>query len=456
MSKTGAIILAAGKGTRMKSDLPKVLHKVAGKSMVQQVASACRRAQIDELLFVVGHKAEEVKNALGTQFFYALQEPQLGTGHAVMVALPVLPDDIDTVFVLCGDTPLLSEDTLKAMAVQFAEQKATCTILTAEMDHPFGYGRILRDPLGRIKGIVEEKDATDEERKITEINAGVYCFHTDSLRLAVADLQNDNAQGEYYLTDVVKWFYEHGKLVNSYLASDTMEILGINDRVQLAQADAVMRRRKCIQLMKDGVTIVDPDSTYIEMDVQIGQDTIIEPDTYLRGNTVIGSHCHIGPQADISDCQMGDACRIFRSVLVDSQLGNACQVGPFCYIRPKTVLADRVKAGHFVELKKTQVGEGSKIPHLSYMGDAIIGAGVNIGCGSITCNYDGMNKFITQIEDGAFIGCNTNLVAPVVVHKNAYIAAGSTIDKEVPEDALAIARTRQENKENWQRPQKKQ
>lgn len=449
MSRLTAIVLAAGKGTRMHSQLPKVLHPVNGKAMAAHVIAAAREGGAQKILLVAGHEAEEVQAALGTELKYVIQSPQLGTGHALQIALPALDEDCRDILVLCGDTPLLMGETLKKLYQSHQETGASCTVLSALLPDAAGYGRIIRGQDGRVEAIVEHKEASPEQREIKEINTGTYCFCLEDIRPLVHELNNQNTQGEYYITDLIAALAAQGKKVNALAMEDSSQILGVNDRAQLAEAAAILRQRKNARLMAEGVTIIDPQTTYIESDCQIGADTIIEPNTYLRGQTIIGENCHIGPDADLQDCQIGGGSRVNRALLIECQAGADCNIGPYTYIRPGTVLGQGVKAGGFVELKKAQVDEGSKIPHLSYIGDAVIGKDVNIGCGSITCNYDGYHKHLTIIEDGAFIGSNTNFIAPVRIGKNAHVAAGSTITENVPRDALAVARGRQRNIEGW-------
>lgn len=443
------MILAAGKGTRMKSTLPKVLHPVAGKPMIEHVMALTDAVCKQKPIVVVGHGAQTLVDALGERASYVVQEPQLGTGHAVQQGYPLLPDASDGVFIICGDTPLLRQETIMAMREKFTVELPGCVLLTALLDDPTGYGRIVRDATGNICRIVEEKDATPAEKAISEVNTGTYIFNGAALGEALASLKNDNAQGEYYLTDTISYLAAQGKPVLSVVCEDFAETLGVNDRVQLAQASAILRQRKNIALMRSGVTLIDPFNTYIDWDVVIGPDTLIEPGCSLRGVTVIGSGCYIGPHCDITDSRIGNHCHLQQAVLLSAQAGDGCRIGPFAYLRPGACLADGVKVGDFVEVKNSQVGKGSKLPHLSYIGDACIGEKVNIGCGTITCNYDGYEKHQTIVKDGAFIGSNTNLVAPVTVGVDAFVAAGSTITKEVPDGALAVARGEQKVKEEW-------
>jgi len=446
MSKIHAVVLAAGQGTRMKSKLYKVLHPVCGKPMVQHVVDTMASMQVEDIVVVVGHGADAVRAKLGEGVAYAIQEEQLGTAHAVQQAAPFLRDKEGTTFLLYGDVPLLSAETLSALLTYHEEQQAAATVLTAVLSDPTGYGRIVRDEAGEVLRIVEHKDAAPEERAIREINTGIYCFDNRKLWEALAHVKNDNAQGEYYVTDVVGILRDAGEKVAAFEAADPDETMGVNDRVQLSEAEAYMRRRIAVGHMRKGVTILDPSSTYIEADVTIAADTVIHPGTFLRGRTTIGADCVIGPQADLTNVEVGDGVSLIYAVMVDARVEQESTIGPFAYVRPGSVIGPKAKIGDFVELKNAKIGEGSKVPHLSYVGDAEIGDGVNIGCGTITVNYDGAVKHKTVVRDGAFIGCNSNLVAPVSVGLNAYVAAGSTITQDVPDNALAIARERQVNK----------
>lgn len=449
MEKCFAVILAAGQGTRMKSKLYKVLHPVCGKPMVQHVIDNVSKLQVDEIITVVGHGAEKVKSELGEQTLYVLQEQQLGTAHAVLQAAQYLEGKEGTTIVVCGDTPLITSETFEKLLKHHLETKAKATILTAEADDPTGYGRVIRNVEGLVEKIVEHKDATESERLVTEINTGTYCFDNASLFEALKHVNNDNAQGEYYLPDVIEILKEKGEIISAFQTDSFEETLGVNDRIALSQAELIMKRRINQKHMKNGVTIVDPDNTYISADAEIGQDTVIYPGTVIIGKTVIGEECEIGPNSEIKDCQIGHNTNIRHSVVHDSQIGNQVNIGPFAHIRPASVIDDGVKIGNFVEVKKSKIGKESKASHLSYIGDAEVGNGVNLGCGSITVNYDGKNKYLTKIEDGAFIGCNSNLIAPVTIGEGAYVAAGSTITDDVPGSALSIARARQVNKERY-------
>ena len=450
--KTTAIILAAGQGTRMKSKLPKVLHKVLGKPMVQWVIDCLTDAGVTKKIAVLGHGGEQVAEVVTEQASIVYQIEQLGTGHAVMQGVIALDPDNDHVIVICGDTPLLQADTIKALLKKHQDEKNVVTVLTAQASDPTGYGRIVRDKQ-QITAIVEQKDATETERMITEINTGTYCFDQQFLLQYLSALTTDNAQKEYYLTDLIKVANQNQLPVGGYQLSDFSESLGVNNRVQLAQAEHILRQRKCREVMLDGVTLIDPATTYIGADVVIGNDTVIYPNVVLDGRTVIGSDNIIGMNCRFVDSTIGDNNDIQSTAIIESKVGSGCKIGPMAYLRPGTVLDDHVKIGDFVEVKKSRIGAGTKIPHLSYVGDAIIGSGVNIGCGSITCNYDGVNKYQTIIRDGAFIGSNTNLVAPVTVEEKAFIGAGSTITKDVPADTLAVVRGELRMKEEWSKRQ---
>ncbi|PJN89210.1 bifunctional UDP-N-acetylglucosamine diphosphorylase/glucosamine-1-phosphate N-acetyltransferase GlmU [Bacillus sp. mrc49] len=449
MSNRYAIILAAGQGTRMKSKLYKVLHPVCGKPMVQHVIDHVNQLQIEDIVTVIGHGAEKVQEQLGDSCKYALQDQQLGTAHAVMQAESVLSGKSGTTLVICGDTPLIKAETMEELIALHERSQAKATILTAYADNPTGYGRVLRGEGGLVEKIVEHKDASDEERYVKEINTGTYCFDNQALFSALKKVSNENVQGEYYLPDVIEILKQEGETVTAFQSSDFEETLGVNDRVALSQAEQILRKRINESHMRNGVTIIDPLTTFIEADVQIGQDTVIKPGSCIKGNSVIGQDCIIGPNTEISDCEIGDGTEIFQSVVHESSIGSAVKIGPFAHVRPHSDIHDSVKIGNFVEIKKAVFGNGSKASHLSYIGDAEVGENVNIGCGSITVNYDGKNKHLTKIEDNVFIGCNSNLVAPVTIGEGAYVAAGSTITQDVPQEALSVARARQVNKEDY-------
>ncbi|QAV21621.1 bifunctional UDP-N-acetylglucosamine diphosphorylase/glucosamine-1-phosphate N-acetyltransferase GlmU [Paenibacillus chitinolyticus] len=447
--KLMAIVLAAGQGKRMKSKLYKVLHSVCGKPMVGHVLDTLEHIQTEKTIVIVGHGAEAVKGYLGDRAEYALQEQQLGTGHAVLQAKDVIGAEDGVTFVVCGDTPLVRPETLEKMLLLHKEKGAAGTILTAEMTDATGYGRIIRGEGGRVDRIVEQKDCSPEEAAVREINTGTYCFDNHKLFEALENVKNENAQGEYYLTDVVGILKNAGEIVEAYCTPDEAEAIGVNDRIALSEAETLMRQRINRGHMVGGVTFIDPSQTYIEKDVVIGPDTILYPGTTLRGKTFIGSECVIGPNTEICDSTLGDEVTVKQSVLQEAKIGSHANVGPFAYLRPGTDLGEHVKIGDFVEIKNAKLGEGSKVSHLSYVGDAVIGKNVNFGCGAITVNYDGFNKSLTEVGDDAFIGSNVNLIAPVKVGDGAYVVAGSTITHNVEDNDLAIARERQTNKKGY-------
>ncbi len=449
MSNRYAVVLAAGQGTRMKSSLYKVLHPVLGKPMVQHVIDQLKPLQLNEIITIVGHGAETVQDQIGDDSQFVIQEEQLGTGHAVQQADSILEQQEGTTLVVCGDTPLLTKDTLESLLTYHEEEGAKATLLTAHAEDPTGYGRIVRSEDGNVARIVEQKDASEEVQQIQEINTGVFCFDNKALFETLKLVSNDNAQGEYYLPDVIEILKGQNEKIAAYQTPRFEETLGVNDRVALSRAEDAMKRRTNEYHMRNGVTIIDPGHTYIGLDVQIDQDAVIYPGSVIEGNTTIATGVEVGPHTEIKNCSIGQDTVIKQSVAHDSQIGSSVNIGPYAHIRPSSELGDEVKVGNFVEVKKASFGKGSKASHLSYIGDAEVGEGVNIGCGTITVNYDGTNKHLTKIEDEAFIGCNSNLVAPVNVGKGAYVAAGSTITEDVPESALSIARSRQTNKEGY-------
>ncbi|WP_039835475.1 bifunctional UDP-N-acetylglucosamine diphosphorylase/glucosamine-1-phosphate N-acetyltransferase GlmU [Paenibacillus sonchi] len=447
--KRMAVVLAAGQGKRMKSKLYKVLHPVCGKPMVGHVLDTVKATGCQRTVVVVGHGAEKVKAYVGQDAEYVLQETQLGTGHAVKQAKDLLGGEAGTTIVICGDTPLVTAETLEGLMALHEGQNAAATVLTAVMDQPAGYGRIIRGEDGGVQKIVEQKDCTPEEAAVNEINTGTYCFDNAKLFAALDKVTNNNNQQEYYLTDVIGILRAQGDIVLGYQAHDAAESIGVNDRLALSEAESLMRQRINRQHMLNGVTIIDPASTYIAADVVIGADTTLYPGTVLKGKTVIGEDCIIGPSSEIENCVIMNGAEVKHSVLNQAQVGARTSVGPFAYLRPGAVLGEEVKIGDFVEIKNASIGDGSKVSHLSYVGDATVGKNVNVGCGAITVNYDGYNKSRTEIGDDAFIGSNVNLVAPVTVGKGAFVVAGSTITRSVSENDLAIARVRQENKPGY-------
>ncbi|WP_436963040.1 bifunctional UDP-N-acetylglucosamine diphosphorylase/glucosamine-1-phosphate N-acetyltransferase GlmU [Staphylococcus succinus] len=444
-----AIVLAAGKGTRMKSKKYKVLHEVAGKSMIEHVVDNVKRSGVEQLVTIVGHGAESVKETLGDASLYSFQEEQLGTAHAVKMASEHLQDKQGTTLVVCGDTPLITTETLKALVDHHEQNQAQATVLSATAPNPFGYGRILRDSDNHLVKIVEQKDATENEREINEISSGIFAFDNQVLFDKLNHVKNNNVQSEYYLPDVLSLILEDKGSVEVYHTDDFDEIMGVNDRLMLSEAESAFRQRINEYHMKNGVTIIDPATTYIGVNVKIGEDTVIEPGVKLVGYSEIGEDVIIGQYTEITNSSIGSNVTIKQSVINESNVDDYATVGPFAQLRPGADLGKKVKVGNFVEVKKSIIKDGAKVPHLSYIGDAEIGERTNIGCGSITVNYDGINKFKTSIGDDVFIGCNTNLVAPVTLGNRAFVAAGSTITDNVPNDSLALGRARQTTKEGY-------
>jgi len=436
----------------MKSVQPKVLHPLAGRPLIEHVLRTVDELSAASTILVVGHGAEEVTTALSSwpTLQFVVQSPQLGTGHALLQTRSALTGKTGTVLLLYADVPLLQSGTLARLIDAHQSARAAATVLTAELDDPYGYGRIVRDRSGKIVRIVEERDASGEERAIREINSGIYTFALAPLFEALDGLAADNAQGEYYLTDLVSIYRRRNQRVETLLIGAPDEIRGVNSRVDLAELGRVLRARKNRALMLDGVTLDDPLTTYVDEDVEVGSDTVIAPGVLLEGRTRIGQGCRIGPGARLTNAIVADHVTVRdRSIIVDSTVERGAVIGPFAHIRPQSIVGENAHVGNFVELKKTTLGRGSKANHLAYLGDATIGDAVNIGAGTITCNYDGVGKHPTVIEDEVFIGSDSQLIAPVRVGRGAYVAAGSSITADVPPDSLAIARGRQENKPGW-------
>ncbi len=446
MDGVTAVILAAGDAKRMRSRQPKVLHPLCGRPLIGYVLRAAR-VVADRIVMVVGPNAEGVRAAAGEAITFVEQRERLGTGHAVLQARPSC--GAGTVLVLAGDMPLLTSETLERLVNHHATAGAAATVLTAVLDRPQGYGRILRQG-GRVKRIVEERDATDDQKKIAEINMSVYCFDARRLWKALAEVRPDNDQGEYYLTDTIGTLAKAGGRIEAVAVADPVEALGINDRKQLATVAAILRRRILDRLMAEGVTILDPTSTYIEDTVTIGPDTTVYPNVLIEGVTTIGRDCVIASGCQLTASRLGDRVKLKPyCVLTEASVEDEAQLGPFCHLRPQARIGSRARIGNFVEVKKSRIGRGSKANHLAYIGDATVGENVNIGAGAITCNYDGAAKHETTIDDGAFIGTNTSLVAPLTVGAGAYIGSGSVITKDVPPGALAVERSQQIVKEGW-------
>lgn len=448
MGKLNTIILAAGYGKRMKSKLPKVLHKVSGVPMIQHVVDLAKHIESDNVICVVGHGRELVEGLLeGQNLIFVEQAVQLGTGHAVRMADAYI--DTGDVLVLFGDAPLLSEMTLRAFIEHHRVGGYHASLISTIFEDPAGYGRIVRDTTNNFDRIVEHKDASEVQLSIKEINSGIGLFDANLLKEALTDLKNDNSQGEYYLTDVFEVIKNKGGKISAYITNDNTEVMGVNDRLALAEAESYHQNKIKRHWMVEGVTMVSPESIYIEKHVQIGQDTILHQGTQLKGKTIIGEDCIIGPYADIVDTEIGNRVKVKHSTIMESKIDDKSVIGPYAYLRPKSIVGKDVKIGDFVEVKNSTIGDGSKISHLTYVGDGKVGKNVNLGCGVVFVNYNGLSKGLTEVDDDAFIGCNTNLIAPVKVGKKAYVAAGSTITEDVPDGALAIARERQVNKTDW-------
>ncbi len=448
MSKLKAVILAAGAGTRMVSDTPKVLHKVLDRSMLAYVIEAAMEAGAEDICVVVGHKADVVMENTNYKVTYVEQREQLGTGHAVMQAEEFIGEE-GNILILFGDTPLIKGTTLKTMVDYHKKSNNSATVLSTKLEDPTGYGRIIRNENNTFVKSVEHKDATDKERSVNEINSGMYCFEAETLKKALKTITPHNAQGEYYLPDAVLYILENQLKADALVIDDYEEILGVNSRIQLAEATKIMQKRINEKHMNNGVTMINPDQVYIGKDALIGKDTVIYPNTFLEGTTEIGEHCAVGPNTRIYFSKVGTHTKIEQSTVLRSKIGDRTNVGPYAYIRPDSDIGDEVKIGDFVEIKNASIGNNTKVSHLTYIGDADVGEYVNFGCGTVVVNYDGVSKHRTTIKDHAFIGCNTNLISPVKVEEKAYTAAGSTITLDVPPYSLGIARARQVIIENW-------
>lgn len=444
-----AVVMAAGKGTRMKSDRPKVLHEIAGEPLLGHVLHTLAAVDLVDTFVIVGHGGDQVREMLPADVRVVEQREQLGTGHAVDQVTPHLANFGGQVLILSGDVPLLGAETLRAMIALHEESEAVVTLLSTQLPDPTGYGRVLRDGGGRVVGIVEHKDATDSQRSIREGNLGTYLASWPLLREALAALTPNNAQGEYYLTDAIAHLVQAGHHVACHLTDDPLEGEGVNTRAQLARLQAAYQRRTAERWMVEGVTVVNPDTTIIGPRVQLGRDTVVEPGAILLGDTTVGERCLIGAYSQLRDVSCGDEVEVLHSYLVDATVGDGTHIGPYAHLRQGATLGRNVRLGNFVEVKKSTIGDGSKAAHLAYLGDAEVGAKVNIGCGVITVNYDGTKKCKTTIRDHAFVGSNSNLIAPVTIEEAGYVAAGSTITDDVPAGALAVGRGRQVNKEGW-------
>jgi bifunctional UDP-N-acetylglucosamine pyrophosphorylase/glucosamine-1-phosphate N-acetyltransferase len=458
LTSTTAVILAAGQGTRMKSGHPKVLHQILGRPMITYIIDTLKSIGVTDILLVVGYQSEKVMAALADEGVrFVVQEPQLGTGHAVQVAMDAVPSDADTILVLCGDVPLIGGDSIAALYQLHRHAAAAVTVQTVELPDGAHYGRVVRDEEGRVMDVLQAKDSKDRPDilAIREINTGAYCFEAAFLRQALEELKVSPVTGEIYLTDVIHVARHHGRSAEALIDPDWPNLLGINSRKELAEATRTLKIRVNETHMANGVTLVDPDSTYIGPQVTIGRDTVIYPNVFLSGRTAIGENCLIEPNVKISDATLADNVYVkMGSVITESLLAAGVQVGPYSHLRPLSDLREGARVGNFVEVKKSILHPGVKANHLTYLGDAEVGARTNVGAGTITCNYDGVSKHKTIIEEGAFIGSNTALVAPVTIGAGAYVGAGSTITKNVPPGKLGLTRARQEIRE-WRLVRKK-
>ena len=447
-----SVILAAGKGTRMKSDLVKVLHPLLGVPMLSYpVELSLNVINAEKTIVVIGHQADRIQEKFkDPRIHFVLQEEQLGTGHAVLQAVPLLQSSTGTVLILCGDVPLVKPETLRSFMETFWRNESILSVLTAVIENPFGYGRIIRSPAGWLERIVEEKDASEEEQLIREINTGIFCVKASYLIDGLKEIGQGNAQSEYYLTDLVEIGRKWGLRCSAHIVADPVEVMGINTRVDLAIAHEVLRQGKLKDLMLSGVTVIDPKTTYVDRTVEIGRDTVLYPNCFLQGKTKIGERCIIESNSKISDSIIGNEVTIrSNSVITESKIEEGASIGPFTHLRPLTEVKPKAKIGNFVEVKKSVIGKGTKANHLAYIGDSLVGEEVNIGAGTITCNYDGFEKHQTIIGDRVFVGSNVELVAPVKVGSRSSIGAGTTVTKDVPEGALAISRVKQKNIKGW-------
>jgi len=451
MKNLVAIILAAGEGTRMKSSLPKVLHPLCGKPLISWVYGSVKNLNPEKVYIVIGENHNSIRSLFSKneKTVFVTQSKSLGSGDAVRECEKYLKNYSGDCLILCADVPLLSTDTLQRLVTTHRKEHNTLTLLTTRVNNPYGYGRICRSPEGKIIKIVEENGANIEEKKIKEINSGVYCLKTKSLLQTINRLSLNRKKGEYYFTEIVKLFSQEKKKIESLMLECSEEVIGINTRKELAEAEKIMRRKILDKLMLNGVSIIDPESTYIDAEVVIGKDTIILPGTMIRGKTKIGENCRLGPQSYIENCQIGDEVEVRASFLYGDKIASGAKIGPFAHLRAGADIGEKARIGNFTEVKKSHIGAETKVSHLSYIGDAHLGKGINIGAGVITCNYDGITKHQTAIEDEVFIGSNVNLIAPIKIGKKAVIGAGSTISKNVPAKSLAIARSREIIKRNY-------
>jgi bifunctional UDP-N-acetylglucosamine pyrophosphorylase / glucosamine-1-phosphate N-acetyltransferase len=450
------VVMAAGKSTRFKSNRSKLVHAINGKTIIERVIEAAEALSPKKIYVVLGHGRDEIQSALnGHNISFIIQEPQLGTGHCAQVATRALKENSGTVLLMNGDIPLITPQLLNSLLQTHRSRRAALTLVSTLLEDPTGYGRLIKSRTGTVSRIVEERDATPGQRRIREINAGLFVLSVDILQEYIFKLDNQNDQKEYYLTDLIGMLSRARKKVLAFQASDAITVLGVNDRVEMAHVDSILRMRNLHQLMREGVTILEPSSTTVEEDVRIGADTILYPGVRIEGKSSIGSCCIIRSHCRIADSTLDDDVTVNDlSVIHESHVASHASIGPFAHLRQGSEVESHARVGNFVELKKTRLGKGSKASHLTYLGDTVVGKNANIGAGTITCNYDGVNKNTTIIEDECFIGSGVELVAPVAVRKGAYVAAGSVITEEVPADALAIGRSRQENKLEWKKRRK--